>query len=115
MPALAQVPSGVEGSWLGRLVAGQAKLRIVTQTEQSQLRQTNPDALHKASYALELELQASKTPYVVLYSPEAFRAGAVQMPHPARIRAQELGEPMPMVTDPVYQHAPFGHLELDLV
>ena len=97
-----------------RIIALDEQLRVVRTTDQSNFKYRAADAFHKSSYHLELDLEASKTPYFIIYSPDAYRAGQIQVPHPARVRAEELGEPRPMVTDPVYQHGPFGRLELDL-
>ncbi|PKH09339.1 MalM family protein [Moritella sp. Urea-trap-13] len=67
-----------------------------------------------ASYQHRFEMDQATTPYMVVYSPEEYRKGEIQIPHPERIRAEELGLGRPMVTDPVIQHQKFGSLELDL-
>ncbi|MCW8328634.1 MalM family protein [Photobacterium sp. SDRW27] len=67
-----------------------------------------------SSYKHRFVMEQSKTPYMVVYSPLEYREGKIQIPHPERIRAEELGLARPMVTDPVIHHQKFGSLELDL-
>ncbi|KHT62314.1 maltose operon periplasmic protein MalM [Photobacterium gaetbulicola] len=66
------------------------------------------------SYHKRFEMSQTSTPYMVVYSPQEYREGQIEVPHPERIRAEELGLARPMVTDPVIQHQKFGSLELDL-
>ncbi|MCQ1060670.1 MalM family protein [Photobacterium sp. ZSDE20] len=66
------------------------------------------------SYHKRFEMTQTATPYMVVYSPLEYREGQIEVPHPERIRAEELGLARPMVTDPVIQHQKFGSLELDL-
>ena len=68
----------------------------------------------RSQYSTSVTLLHSETPYVVIYSPQAYLNQKITVPHPARVRAEELGEARPMVTDPVYQHAPTGKLKLEL-
>ncbi|WP_064609152.1 MalM family protein [Photobacterium sp. J15] len=67
-----------------------------------------------SSYQKRFTMEQSKTPYMVVYSPFEYREGQIQIPHPERVRAEELGLARPMVTDPVIQHQKFGSLTLDL-
>lgn len=67
-----------------------------------------------ASYQHRFEMDQATTPYMVVYSPQEYRKGEIQIPHPERIRAEDLGLARPMVTDPVIQHQKFGSLELGL-
>ncbi|PSV49578.1 MalM family protein [Photobacterium indicum] len=67
-----------------------------------------------SSYQHRFVMEQSKTPYMVVYSPKEYREGSIQIPHPERLRAEELGLARPMVTDPVIQHQKFGSLEIDL-
>uniref|UniRef100_UPI002629E376 MalM family protein n=1 Tax=uncultured Photobacterium sp. TaxID=173973 RepID=UPI002629E376 len=67
-----------------------------------------------SSYQKRFVMEQSKTPYMVVYSPLEYREGKIQIPHPERVRAEELGMARPMVTDPVIQHRKFGSLALDL-
>ena len=70
--------------------------------------------LSLASYQSRFEMDQATTPYMVVYSPLEYRKGEIQIPHPERLRAEELGLARPMVTDPVIQHQKFGSLELGL-
>ena len=72
------------------------------------------DMFHLASYQTRLVMEQETTPYMVIYSPKDYRVGEIQIPHPERVRAEELGLARPMVTDPTIQHAKFGTFELDL-
>ncbi|MBV7299165.1 MalM family protein [Enterovibrio paralichthyis] len=76
--------------------------------------QKNSDMFHLASYETQFVMDREQTPYLVVYSPEEYRRGEITIPHPERIRAEELGMARPMVTDPVIQHSNFGSLELAL-
>jgi maltose operon protein len=67
-----------------------------------------------ASYQHRFDMDQATTPYMVVYSPEEYRKGEIQIPHPERLRAEDLGLARPMVIDPVIQHQKFGSLELDL-
>ncbi|MGF1713317.1 MalM family protein [Photobacterium chitinilyticum] len=70
--------------------------------------------LSLSSYQHRFEMDQQTTPYMVIYSPLKYREGNITIPHPERVRAEELGLARPMVTDPVIQHQKFGSLELDL-
>lgn len=72
------------------------------------------DMFRLSRYEKRFELSQTETPYMVVYSPLEYREGEIQIPHPERIRAEELGLARPMVTDPVIQHQKFGSLELDM-
>ncbi|WP_434354949.1 MalM family protein [Parasalinivibrio latis] len=72
------------------------------------------DMFHLSGYHNRFVIDRNETPYMVVYSPEKYRQGSITIPHPERVRAEELGMARPMVTDPVIQHAKFGSLELDL-
>ncbi len=72
------------------------------------------DMFHLSSYETRLVMNRELTPYMVVFSPEKYRKGAVTIPHPERLRAEELGMARPLVTDPIIQHAKFGSLELNL-
>ncbi|MGF1733841.1 MalM family protein [Photobacterium satsumensis] len=72
------------------------------------------DMFRLSRYEKRFELSQTETPYMVVYSPLEYREGEIQIPHPERIRAEELGLARPMVTDPIIQHQKFGSLELDM-
>lgn len=66
------------------------------------------------SYQHRFTMDQATTPYLVVYSPLDYRQDAITIPHPERVRAEELGLARPMVTDPVIEHQRFGSLTLDL-
>ncbi|WP_375748482.1 MalM family protein [Vibrio sp. HN007] len=72
------------------------------------------DAFTKTSYISKLKINASKTPYIVIYTPADQLGKKVTIDHPAKIRAKEFGEVMPMVTDPVYTYKSEGKIGIDI-
>ncbi|MCG7587999.1 MalM family protein [Photobacterium sp. OFAV2-7] len=72
------------------------------------------DMFRLSSYRNRFEMDHQTTPYMVVYSPLDYRQGEIQIPHPERVRAEDLGLARPIVTDPVIQHQKFGSLELEL-
>ncbi|CAK1696553.1 maltose operon periplasmic protein [Vibrio crassostreae] len=72
------------------------------------------DAFTRTSYIERLRVDASKTPYIIIYTPADELGKAVKVDHPAKVRAKEFGEVMPMVTDPVYTNQLGGRLELEV-
>ena len=72
------------------------------------------DAFTRTSYIERLRVDASKTPYIVIYTPADELGNKVKVDHPAKVRAKEFGEVMPMVTDPVYTNQLGGRLELEI-
>lgn len=53
--------------------------------------------------------------YMVMYTNATTLGHKITLPHPAKLRAQELGEPMPMVTDPTYRYAPTGQVSVKVI
>ena len=51
---------------------------------------------------------------MVVYTPASVLGKTIVTDHPAKIRAKEFGEVMPMVTDPVYIQQLGGSLELSI-
>ena len=72
------------------------------------------DALSKNRYEKTIEVNTNITPYMVIYSNAAQIGKVMTIPHPAKIRAQESGEPMPIVSDPKYRFSHTGELELEV-
>ncbi|MFZ3465821.1 MalM family protein [Vibrio harveyi] len=68
--------------------------------------------LTRTQYQLSFTLDVEKTPYFIVYTDESELGDSIQIPHPAKERAVELGQPMPMVTDPKYTYEAFGSLEV---
>ncbi|KLV06959.1 maltose operon periplasmic protein MalM [Photobacterium aquae] len=88
--------------------------QVVDSYELSDFEVKPSDMLRLSSYRKSFDMNQATTPYLVVYSPLAYREGSIQIPHPERVRAEELGLARPMVTDPTIQHQKFGSLELDL-
>ncbi len=74
----------------------------------------NASVFHLARYQKQFIIEQNVTPYLIVYSPEKYRKGAINIPHPERLRANMLGMDNPKVTDPVIPHRNFGALRLDL-
>lgn len=72
------------------------------------------DAFSRNQYLLNMMLDAEKTPYFIIYTPANELGKTVQVDHPAKIRAKQFGEAMPMVTDPKYIFSPSGELSLQV-
>lgn len=87
-------------------------LTPVREIELDQFQVSEPNLLNQTSYQYTVELSRSTTPFMVIYSPVEYRKGQIKIPHPARLRAEELGLARPMVTDPVIQHGSFGEIKL---
>lgn len=68
----------------------------------------------RTKFQLNIELDATETPYFIVYSSNEYLGQSIKVKHPARIRAEELGEPIPMVTDPTYYYDRFGKLILSV-
>ncbi|MBM7036071.1 MalM family protein [Vibrio ulleungensis] len=72
------------------------------------------DAFTRTRFVLRTNVDVAKTPYFIVYT-DASRLGEhIQVEHPARRRAKEFGEVMPMVTDPRYIHQPTGKIEIQI-
>ncbi|WP_413699888.1 MalM family protein [Psychromonas sp. KJ10-10] len=71
-------------------------------------------AFTASQFQLNIELDASKTPYFIIYTPESYLGKTIKVKHPARVRAEEFSEVMPMVTDPSYIYGRFGSLKLNI-
>lgn len=97
-----------------KLIALDEHFKPVQEIDLEQLDVKTSSMFTRSQYSTSVTLLHSETPYVVIYSPQAYLNQKITVPHPARVRAEELGEARPMVTDPVYQHAPTGKLELEL-
>ncbi|SDG84136.1 maltose operon protein [Vibrio xiamenensis] len=70
------------------------------------------DALTYNRFEIQLDIDAQNTPYFVIFTRDQSVGKKISVPHPARLRAQQSGEPMPMVTDPIYVSANTGQFEL---
>lgn len=72
------------------------------------------DAFARNRYEITYQVDTRATPYMVLYADFSKLGEKVVVPHPARVRAMEAGEPAPMVADPVYFKSLTGSFELEL-
>jgi maltose operon protein len=97
-----------------KLIALDDKFNIVSTASFDQFDIKTSDAFTQTQFQLSFDLDASKTPYFIIYSSDAYLGQSIKVKHPARIRAEELGEPMPMVTDPSYSYQRFGQLKLSV-
>lgn len=70
------------------------------------------DAFTQTQYSADFKIDARETPYFVIYTPEEYLGKEITVDHPAKVRAKELGEAMPMVTDPHYVHANNGRISV---
>lgn len=102
----------VKGVFAPKIMFLDAKFKPFSVLELDDFNITNGDILDLASYQIQFVLDREKTPYFIVYSPLSYRQGKVTIPHPERVRAEELGMARPMVTDPVIEHTNAGELEL---
>ncbi len=72
------------------------------------------DALARNRYEIVFKVDSVSTPYMVLYADTKDFGEKVTVPHPARLRAEEAGEPAPMVADPIYYKSSTGSFALEL-
>ncbi|WP_063669490.1 MalM family protein [Aliivibrio fischeri] len=97
-----------------KLIALDHEFNIVSTTSLDQFDVKPSDAFTRTQFQLNFQLDAAKTPYFIIYSSNEYLGQSIRVKHPARIRAEELGEPMPMVTDPTYAYERFGKLKLSI-
>lgn len=72
------------------------------------------DAFSKNRFELKTQIDTVATPHIVIYSDSQTLGDIIAVPHPAKLRAQESGEPMPIVTDPTYASSTVGQLLLEI-
>ncbi|EMQ2877585.1 transcriptional regulator [Vibrio navarrensis] len=72
------------------------------------------DAFTRTRYIEKFTTNAEQTPYFVIYTPADQLGKQILVDHPAKVRAKEFGEVMPMVVDPVYTHRLGGRIELQV-
>ncbi|MEZ9131967.1 MalM family protein [Vibrio breoganii] len=97
-----------------KLIALDKNFNVVSQTTIEQFEITPSDAFTRTQFKGNLSLDASKTPYFIIYTSEDQLGKVITVDHPAKVRAKELGEAMPMTTDPKYVQGYFGNLELKI-
>lgn len=72
------------------------------------------DALARNRYELKKKINTVETPYAIIYSDNSDLGEKIVVPHPAKLRAEEFGEPMPIVSDPVYLASTVGSFTLEV-
>ncbi|EPF2928175.1 MalM family protein [Vibrio navarrensis] len=72
------------------------------------------DAFTRTRYIEKFTTNAEQTPFFVIYTPADQLGKQILVDHPAKVRAKEFGEVMPMVVDPVYTHRLGGRIELQV-
>lgn len=72
------------------------------------------DAFAKNRYEKLLSLDATKTPYFIIYADSSRLGEKVVVPHPAKLRAEKNGDPLPIVTDPSYFISTNGFIHIDV-
>ncbi|SHO58663.1 MalM family protein [Vibrio quintilis] len=72
------------------------------------------DAFGQNRYAGQFQINAENTPYMVVYTDADKTGDKVIIPHPARIRAMESGEPLPIVSDINYSRTHQGTLNIQV-
>lgn len=97
-----------------KLIALDHEFTVVSTTSLDQFDIKPSDAFTRTQFQLNFQLDAAKTPYFIVYSSNEYLGQSIKVKHPARIRSEELGEPMPMVTDPTYTYERFGKLKLSI-
>lgn len=91
-----------------------SKFEVVKILEEKDFNIKFSDALARNRYELAFKVDSVATPYMVLYADTKDFGEKVTVPHPARLRAEEGGEPAPMVADPIYYKSPTGSFALEL-
>jgi len=72
------------------------------------------DAFAKNRYEISTKVDTLQTPYMLVYVDTSQLGEKIVVPHPAKVRAEESGEPMPIVTDPIYLSSNNGDFSLQI-
>ncbi len=72
------------------------------------------DAFAKNRYEKQLTVDAKKTPYFIVYADTTNLGAKVVVPHPAKLRAEKTGDPLPIVTDPSYYVSTNGFIDIEV-
>lgn len=97
-----------------KIVSLDNDFNIVDEYELDKFKTLYSDAFDKNRYEITLSIDASKAPYLVVYTPDEQIGKRVTIPHPAKLRAIESGSPLPIVTDLKYEHAYIGKLNIEV-
>ncbi|WP_295899188.1 MalM family protein [uncultured Vibrio sp.] len=90
------------------------RFELVKTIESDQFDIVFSDALAKNRFELKSQVDAEETPYFILYADVESLGEKVVVPHPAIVRAQESGEPMPIVTNPTYLSSTTGQFSIEI-
>ncbi|KJG56025.1 hypothetical protein UA38_16840 [Photobacterium kishitanii] len=90
------------------------KFEPVKNINLSEFELISPNLLQRAAYQHIFTMTAKMAPYMVVYSSQQYQGKSIIIPHPERLRAQELGLPRPIVIDPEISYAETGQLHLTL-
>ncbi len=88
--------------------------RIVRTVPVSDFTVKYADALNRNRYELHLSIDAKKTPYFIIYGESVSLGQKVVVPHPAKLRAQRAGEPLPIISDPTFYVSMNGFIEVEV-
>ncbi len=72
------------------------------------------DAFAKNRYEKQLTVDAKKTPYFIVYADTTDLGSKIVVPHPAKLRAEQSGDPLPIVTDPSYVVSTNGLIDIEI-
>lgn len=97
-----------------KLITLNHKFEIISSKNLEQFEIKTSNAFSRSQFQLDFELDASTTPYFIIYSSQDYLGQSIKVKHPARVRAEEFGEVMPMVTDPTYAYERFGKFRLEV-
>ncbi len=87
---------------------------VVRTIELSDFQTLPSDAFTRTRYITRFTIDASNEPYLIISTPADSLGDKIKVEHPAKVRAKEFGEVMPMAIDPVYTHQLGGTLELEV-
>lgn len=91
-----------------------AQFEPVKNIKLSEFELTSPNLLQRSAYQRTFTMTAKTAPYMVVYSSQQYQGKSITIPHPERLRAEELGLPRPIVIDPEISYAETGQLHLTL-
>ncbi|OXX39429.1 transcriptional regulator [Vibrio sp. V09_P4A23P171] len=100
--------------FLPKLIMLDQTFNIVSEIDLPKFKIKTSDAFTRTQYYVNVQVDSKQTPYFIIYSPEQYFGKTIKVDHPAKVRAKDLGEAMPMVTDPTYISSHFGQFKLEI-
>ena len=97
-----------------KVVSLDTHFNVVAEYKLENFKTLYSDAFDKNRYEISFSIDASKAPYLVVYTPSEQIGNKVIIPHPAKVRAIDSGAPLPIVTDLKYEHAYIGELDIEI-